>query len=66
MRYPESATKVNDGAIHVCGELSHGAADLSAPVAVPAKQYRETRNKITDLRYLECTHGRADRTRERP
>ena len=57
MRGAEPAAKLNDGVVHVGGEFGHCAAHLSAPVAVPAEQYRETGNEVTDLRDLEVRAG---------
>ena len=57
MRVAEPATKLNDGVIYIGGQLGHCAAHLSAPVAMPAEQYRVTGNEITDLRDLEVRSG---------
>ena len=57
VRGAEATAELDDGVVHVGGELGDRAGNLPAPVAVPAEEHREAGDQVADLRVLEVGAG---------
>ena len=53
MRSAETPAEPDQGVVHIARQTRHCTADLSAPVAVPAKQNRIAGDQIADFGYIE-------------